>query len=538
MRRPLAVLTAVSALAGLLQAQAELVTHLPEGGVTNLGWRLAFLGDVNGDGLGDYAYADIFDGSVGSSGVITVRSGAGFGLLYEVEGVHSFAKLGRGLAATGDLDGDGVPDFAAISDDTAGQAVVTGFSGVDGASLGELAHAVDGEAFSSALAGPGDVNLDGVPDIVLGLPHADTPFFNAGAVNVYHGDGGGLLRGHTGDAEADLWGQEVCALGDLDADGFMDYGGGSAQVDAGGNNRGMLRMYAGQSGAVLHEFVGQFSGDFLAIGAALGDVDGDGHDDALIASPGWGPLGNGKHGLVQAISGQTGAELWSVSGPSQSADMGRSMAGAGDLDGDGVPDALLGVPELDDFEPGHVQARSGADGALLFEFEDGFNGDSFGAAVAAGDVNGDGVDDLIVGAPSHSRVQVWSATCGAFLTYGDGCPGSAGIEPTLDLVGCATPGGSFNMNIDRSLGGATAMLVLGVGPLSAPIFGGCTLLAEPTVLVPVVLDGSGPGQGKLQIPAELPVPAPLVSLYLQVFVSDPGGAAGWASSPGVELVID
>lgn len=302
----------------------------------------------------------------------------------------------------------------------------------------------------------------------------------------------------------------------------------------------MVRAYAGSSGDVLHEVVGQFNGDWLASLAALGDIDGDGFDDFLVGAPGWGEFfGNGKTGRAQALSGQTGAVLWSVVGATSASQMGSALATSRDVDGDGVPEALLSAIGSGDSEDGLVQVHSGVNGALLLALPGGFNGDDFGAVVAAGDVNGDGKDDLLVGSPGNTRVRIFSSTCGDISSYGSGCPGTGGIAPTLAFVGCATPGGSVTITVDRGLGGSTAFLMLGFDAITAPIFGGCTLLVEPTpFLVALPLSGLGPGLGKIQLPATLAVPTPLVSVFAQAFVVDPGASHGWSTTPGIEFAID
>ncbi|MCB9508320.1 MAG: VCBS repeat-containing protein [Myxococcales bacterium] len=537
MRHPIACGIAVVGLAALAHGQQQLVQHA--GPVFSpYGVAVAVLGDVNGDGIGDYAYSDYYaDGTFSHSGKIFVRSGAGFGPLYEISGPNVDAYLGKHVEAVGDVDDDGVPDFVATSENGSIVGRVTTYSGVDGSVIASVDMA-PAELTVSDLAATGDVDLDGVPDFALGLPYGDAGGTNSGAVRVLGGGDGALIWERIGDSAGESWGQTVGGPGDVDADGFMDFGAGTRLFSVGGTNRGMVRVYAGRTGAVLHEVIGENAGDFLATLAPLGDADGDGFDDFMVGSDGWGPFGgSNKYGLVQAFRGVDGSLLWTVEGASGTSAMGREMTSLGDLDGDGRGEALLGAPDVDDFSDGRVEVHSGATGALLFAFEGGYVGDDFGAALASGDVNGDGVDDILVGSPGMSSVRLFTPTCGAFVPYGSGCAGSGGITPTLGLAGCATPGGTLNFTVDRALGGSTAVLILSLLPADLP-FKGCTLLVQPTLLLPLPLGGSGAGKGKVQFPATLTVPTPLISVYVQAFVADPGASHGWASSAAVEIAID
>lgn len=134
---------------------------------------------------------------------------------------------------------------------------------------------------------------------------------------------------------------------------------------------------------------------------------------------------------------------------------------------------------------------------------------------------------------------VMSNCPGHITAYGAGCPGSGGFVPALAVSGCATAGGAINLSIDRALGGSNAFLLLGLGR-GSKLFKGCTLLVDPLVppFVPLVLGGSGPGNGSLAFTGILPSNAPEVIFILQAWILDAGGVKGWATTNGVEVSIE
>lgn len=125
-------------------------------------------------------------------------------------------------------------------------------------------------------------------------------------------------------------------------------------------------------------------------------------------------------------------------------------------------------------------------------------------------------------------------------TYGTGCPGSGGFTPVLSLAGCAVPGASITLGLTKGLGGAGALLLLGTGAAALPLPSGCTLLTQPllpTVLGPVRLAGTGPGNGLFALSGTVPMGAGPGTLTIQAFVIDPGAPAGHCASNGVVLTV-
>jgi YVTN family beta-propeller protein len=130
--------------------------------------------------------------------------------------------------------------------------------------------------------------------------------------------------------------------------------------------------------------------------------------------------------------------------------------------------------------------------------------------------------------------------CGTMGTYGLGCAGSGNVAPRLQLAGCAKSGGNVTITIDKALGGSFAFVFFGLGEAAIPMGYDCTLNVAPLlapVLGPLPLSGSGAGNGTISLPGTLPLGLPQVTITMQAFVSDAGGAGGFANSNGAKLGV-
>ena len=377
------------------------------------GISVASAGDINGDGIDDLiigaAGADP-NGSYSGASYVVFGSTLGFGANldlstldgtggFRISGVAPNNQSGRSVASAGDINGDGVDDliigaFEAIANGSVSGAsyVVFGSATSFGANLDlstldgtngfriSGAAAFDRSGFSVASAG--DVNGDGASDLIIGALGADPNGSSSGASYVVFGGGAGF------GANLDL-----SSLNG--ADGFRISGG--AEYD-----------YSGRSVA------------------SAGDINGDGFDDLIIGA--WGADPNGidsgasyvvfgsgaAFGANLDLSSLNGANGFRISGEAAGHQSGWSVSAAGDVNGDGLTDLIIGSRASPN---GNLSGSSyvvfgslAAFGANLdLSALDGTNGfrisgeaayDFSGWSVsAAGDINGDGFDDLIIGAP-------------------------------------------------------------------------------------------------------------------------------------------
>ena len=208
------------------------------------------------------------------------------------------------------------------------------------------------------------------------------------------------LSGGTGDQ----FGQSVAWIGDVDGDGQEDIAVGAHTGDGLQPDAGYVRIFSAASGHQMLTIPGEASGDRFGWAiAGLGDVDADGAGDLIIGAPGqdWAPYT--ESGAVYVVSGATGAQIWKVSGLGNFSQAGFAVAGPGDIDGDGTRDYAVGIPWMDlpgKVDGGTVQVYSGDSNGLLRSYSGENPGDFFGKALAAaGDVSGDGIPDLLAGAP-------------------------------------------------------------------------------------------------------------------------------------------
>jgi len=286
-------------------------------------------------------------------------------------------------------------------------------------------------AYGRSVASAGDVNGDGFDDVVIGasrLSPVGGPV-DAGAVLVYHGDAAGLPAAPTWTAFGNLYnqglGESVASAGDVNGDGFDDVIVGASGHSNGENLEGAAALYLGSAaglGASPAWMVESNSAQaqFGAAVASAGDVNGDGFDDVLVGAP---VLNNGQvlegraYLYLGSAAGLQLAPAWTAEGNHAGGHFGESVASAGDINGDGFDDVLIGQPEYDDGQDTVGRALLYLGSALGLQAAPAWISQCneycrFGASVAsAGDVNADGFDDVVVGAPTYG------AGVGGFVLY-------------------------------------------------------------------------------------------------------------------------
>jgi MYXO-CTERM domain-containing protein len=398
------------------------------------GSSVASAGDVNGDGFGDViigAYA--FDNGETDEGRAFVYLGSASGLAmaaaWTAESNQAAAWLGSSVASAGDINGDGYGDVivGATNFDNGetdeGRAFVY-LGSASGLSTTAAWTAESNQAFSyfGRSASAGDVNGDGYGDVIVGAWLFDNGQTDEGRAFVYLGSASGLSTAAAWTAEpnqADArLGSSVASAGDVNGDGYGDVIVGATNFDNGETNEGRAFVYLGSAsglsmGPAWTAESNQALAGFGISVASAGDVNGDGYSDVIVGAStfGNGEMNEGRAFVyLGAASGLSTTAAWTAESNQAVAFFGSSVASAGDVNGDGYGDVIVGASFFDNGETEegrafvHLGAASGLSTAAAWTAESNQAGALFGCSVAsAGDVNGDGYGDVIVGAPGFSN---------------------------------------------------------------------------------------------------------------------------------------
>ena len=338
-----------------------------------LGFRFGEPLDADGDGHADVAAGTRFERQKKrlQGGSATVWSGATGAVIRKWDGKWPDGLFGHSVIPVPDLSGDGLADVVVSAPHATRkghlQGVVMARSPLTGEELWKRTDAAsDNLGWDVALAG--DQDGDGRTDLFVGAPGYET-----GHVHLLSGKDGKVLRTFAPRDEGASFGWYVARLDDLDGDGHADLAVGAPYAKAADAAViGGAWVFSSASGKELQHWRGtDRRSAFGTIVAAVADVDGDGKGDVAVTAPATEDQQRTLPGELYIYSSATGAELrhWSGSQPGEI--FARMVVGAGDLDGDGIEDVAIGAPwhrRGADDRVGRVELRAGRSGALLAEF--------------------------------------------------------------------------------------------------------------------------------------------------------------------------
>ncbi|MHC5937698.1 beta strand repeat-containing protein [Nostoc sp.] len=476
----------------------------------NKGSSVSSAGDINGDGIADLIigarYASPASNSVQSYVVFGSKGGFDAKLNlstlngtngFAINGINAVDGLGYSVSSAGDINGDGIADliigarYASPNASNSGQSyVVFGSKGGFDAQLnlstlnGTNGFAINGNAgdYSGiSVSSAGDINSDGIADLIIGAADASPNGYYSGRSYVVFGSKGGFdaklnlstLNGTNGFAinginAYNVSGWPVSSAGDINSDGIADLIIGARDAVANGYYSGQSYVVFGSKGgfdAKLNLSTLNGTNGFAINGineydksgssvSSAGDINGDGIADLIIGAPYASPNGyySGQSYVVFGSKGGFDAQLnlstlngtngFAINGINADDNSGISVSSAGDINGDGITDLIIGAPYASPNSDRSGQSyvvfgsKGGFDAQLNLSTLNGTNGfiingineydESGGSVSSAGDINGDGIADLIIGAYGADPKGDYSGQ--SYVLFGN-------RAPVLDLNG-------------------------------------------------------------------------------------------------------
>jgi uncharacterized repeat protein (TIGR01451 family) len=382
------------------------------------GFNVAGAGDVNADGYADIMVAqDYYNDPVSRAGAVYIYHGGA----QEMQSAPAWTATGESngtffgkVAPAGDVNGDGFSDaivgsYGYMTNTGRAYLYLGAADGLSATPALTLTGGNEGDRFGQFVATAGDVNGDGYADVFVGAPGYIT---NTGRAYLYLGGPSGLSDVPSvtlaGENEMDYFGRGGTA-GDVNGDGYGDVVIGAANYP-GGTAEGKVYVYHGSATGLsvtpASTATGENAGDNFGVSLGIaGDVNGDGYADVVIGASVYGGANNGRiYVYYGSAVGLSATDLVSVTGTSSDERLGVAVSTAGDVNGDGYADIVAGgdyYASQSGIAYVFLGGSTGLDTSPIFAESDA--SPHFGRAVgAAGDVNGDGYDDIVVGTSTYS----------------------------------------------------------------------------------------------------------------------------------------
>lgn len=351
---------------------------------------------------------------------------------WTVTGDEDGEALGRSVAHAGDVNGDGFADIliGAPKDShfiyRGGSAAVFygGSSGTASSASWSAGSDLQGSEFGFAVACVGDINNDGYNDVVIGAPQYKNGESHEGRATLFLGSAAGLHTTPQRQLEINLkdaqFGYAVSGAGDVNNDGYDDVLIGANWYENGEATEGAVFLYLGAATglgetAVWHYESNEAGANLGTAVAGGGDINNDGYADILVGAPRMNHGETADTGAVLlflgSVTGPAAQPDWTAFGPHTDSWFGKAVAFAGDTNQDNYTDMLVGVPHFNNGETDEGAAFLFSGGTLLaqtavWQMQSNQANAQLGTAVSsAGDVNNDGFDDILIGAPQFTADQ-------------------------------------------------------------------------------------------------------------------------------------
>lgn len=439
------------------------------------GYGVSSAGDVNGD-----SYDDVIIGAYGydngqtNEGKAFLYYGSATGLSdtgWTGECDQPACQYGLSVAYAGDVNDDGyddvivgAPGFAGAAGDDEGRIYI--YHGTSAGLSYTADTTIEGTQMSARFGGnvatAGDVDGNGYSDVIIGEPQYDNGNTDEGRAYVYLGSANGIITTPHWMKESDQFdarmGRSVSSAGDINGDGYSDVIVSAYKYANGQTSEGKAFVYNGSDTGLSDipswTAEGNLNGAGFGYGVSYaGDVNGDNYDDVIVGAYLY-SINSETRGKVfvyhGSASGLSPSANWTAESTQQGSQFGASVSDAGDVNGDGYDDVLVGAPGYDNPTQANVGwafefhgSSSGLRTAGVCITESGQTNALLGSIVSdAGDINGDGFDDVLIGVPEYTNGQ--SDEGRAYVFYG--------YQPGLNINLSALIQGFYNSASNSMIG--------------------------------------------------------------------------------------